>query len=271
MAALPPAVRARLGPGEAAGWVTTLSSRIRTAHPALEQTPALFAFLGARLVGPAADKGLEALHVEDLALAWGCLEAVPHALERFDLEVLRPIVRRVGADPDVAQRVREKLWVGRKLEEYGGRGPLAAWTRMVVRRQLLNDVRGPAPVAAGDPAAEPEGDLFALANPELLALREDAKGALKQALAEAMAALPAEDREVLRLHYLDGLPHGEVGKKVGLPRSTVAFRLERARGRLLDHTRAALERALGERRSDVDSLIRAAHSNLELSLSLLRR
>jgi RNA polymerase sigma-70 factor (ECF subfamily) len=272
VSAAPEGVRRRLAQGLADGLVEEICRRVGAAHPDLELGPSFLAFVGARLNEGVLDRGLDSLFVEDLALVWACLEASPTALERFDLTVLRPILRRLGTDADTAQRVREKLWVGRKLEEYAGRGALSAWTRMVVRRQVINDARGSGPSTVPESEeAGGEAALLALADPELLALQADARATLEQALRDALAGLAAEDRELLRLHHIEGIPHGEVGKRVGLPRSTVAFRLERARERLLKEVRESLARLLGERQSDVDSLIRAVRGDFDLSLSLLRR
>lgn len=273
--AVPPGARELLSPSGAERWAEHLHRRVSAAHPDLDQPHSLFAFVGARLGEATLEKGPDALHMEDLALAWGCLQAMPLALERFDLLVLRPLVRRMGADPDLAQRVREKLWVGRKLEEYAGRGPLKGWTRMVMQRLAINELRRTPPGQAGAlPNADeggPDERLWALADPELLTLQANARGVMKQALSAALAVLPEEDRLLLRLHHLEGIPHGQVGRRVGLPRSTVAFRLERARTRLFAQTRAELQRLIGERPSDVESVIRAVQGDLDLSLSLLRR
>lgn len=266
-------VRRRLEGAAGERFLERIETRARSAHPGFEVSPSFLSFVGARINEAILERGPELLFVEDLALVWGCLEAVPSALERFDQQILAPILRRLGTDSDTAQRVREKLWVGRRLEEYAGRGPLSAWTRMVVKRQVINDSRGEGPVLPAPSDDEAQNDPFlelAEKDPEFQALQADARAALKRSLQSALQALAPEELELLRLHHIQGVPHGELGKKFGLPRSTVAFRLEKARAHLLERARASLETLLGERRSDVDSLIRAVQGDWDLSLSILR-
>jgi RNA polymerase sigma factor (sigma-70 family) len=58
---------------------------------------------------------------------------------------------------------------------------------------------------------------------------------------KALAELPAEQRETVQLHYVDGLRVWEIAALVGVPAGTVKARLHRARGRL----RCALAAELG--------------------------
>jgi RNA polymerase sigma-70 factor (ECF subfamily) len=54
----------------------------------------------------------------------------------------------------------------------------------------------------------------------------------REAVRAALEALPAEDREVLRLKYLDGLRYRELAERLGLDLEAVEYRLLRARRRL---------------------------------------
>jgi RNA polymerase sigma-70 factor (ECF subfamily) len=56
----------------------------------------------------------------------------------------------------------------------------------------------------------------------------------RQRVAGAMAALPAELREVLVLRAVEGLSYAEIASVAGIPAGTVMSRLSRARKRLLD-------------------------------------
>ncbi len=70
-----------------------------------------------------------------------------------------------------------------------------------------------------------QGDDF---DPVQLALREENREMLRQALAE----LPIEFREVLVLRELEGLSYKEIAAITGLPPGTIMSRLTRARERL---------------------------------------
>jgi RNA polymerase sigma factor (sigma-70 family) len=69
--------------------------------------------------------------------------------------------------------------------------------------------------------------------------RLDAAGTVR-ALASALAAMPARDREVLLLHAWANLEPTEIARALGLPPGTARSRLHRARNRLRD-TIASLE------------------------------
>jgi RNA polymerase sigma-70 factor, ECF subfamily len=53
-----------------------------------------------------------------------------------------------------------------------------------------------------------------------------------QRLAEAMAALPPAQLETLQLAYFEGLSHGEIAERLGLPLGTVKGRIRLALERL---------------------------------------
>lgn len=52
------------------------------------------------------------------------------------------------------------------------------------------------------------------------------------AVDEALAALPAETRQLLVLHYVEGIPCAELGERLGVSAGAVRVRLHRARARL---------------------------------------
>lgn len=58
------------------------------------------------------------------------------------------------------------------------------------------------------------------------------RGALREALDQAIEGLPVEFREVLILRDVQGLSYGEIAEVVGIPVGTVMSRLSRARQRL---------------------------------------
>ena len=51
-------------------------------------------------------------------------------------------------------------------------------------------------------------------------------------LREALSELPAEQRAILSLHYLDGMPVAEIARVLDVPTGTVKSRLYYARDRL---------------------------------------
>jgi RNA polymerase sigma factor (sigma-70 family) len=65
---------------------------------------------------------------------------------------------------------------------------------------------------------------------------------LHRCVLRALEALPAEQRAVVRLHYLDGLTLAEIGVLAGAPLGTVKARLHRAREKLRAQLLQELER-----------------------------
>lgn len=65
-------------------------------------------------------------------------------------------------------------------------------------------------------------------DPELKLLNEDRR----RVLLDALAALPAEDRSFVVLHYFQGLTFREIAETCGGQTSTVKVRVHRARGKL---------------------------------------
>jgi RNA polymerase sigma-70 factor (ECF subfamily) len=73
---------------------------------------------------------------------------------------------------------------------------------------------------------------------EIIAPRQGLPREEQIALDAAMLALPAEEREIIALKYLDGLSYEEIAARLDVPRGTVMSRLFHARKHLL----AKLER-----------------------------
>jgi RNA polymerase sigma-70 factor, ECF subfamily len=248
--------------------VGTVEERGRAAWPELKVDAKRFmAWLGKRANEPG-------LHAEDLWLSFACLSKTKGALEAFRSHALQPALETLPEHDrdDVGQRVLARLLTGARpqLEGYEGRGSLVRWLKLVVVRESRQE-RAEAKRRAG-PVEDDVAQLSAavLAGPESRLHKAKAQRLLKTALVSALLELQPEERRLLKLHHLDGLPHGEVGAQLKLPRSTVAFRLAKVREQVLAATRRALE-AEGVREEELDALFGAAKSGFELSFSALRR
>lgn len=279
---------AALSPGlrEAAQGVPTLQEDLASLHarataawPELRVEGATFAaYVGARVNAASLEAGLESLFAEHLWLAAACTLGDARAQSLFERRMLQPALRIAPEETreELGQRLRQKLLTGARprLLEYAGRGALLAWLGMVVRRELIDLKREAHRDQAGGKRSEELTPTLAdvlAADPELRLAREQAKDALAKALNGALASLAPEDRRMLRMHHLDGVPHGQIGHALGVPRSTVAYRLAQARDGLLERARALLTAELKLNDSEVDSLIGMARSHFELSFSVLKR
>jgi RNA polymerase sigma-70 factor (ECF subfamily) len=118
---------------------------------------------------------------------------------------------------------------------------------------------------------EPEDALLSalpspLVDPEMALLRQTSRDEFREAFAEAVATLSSRERTLLRQHYVDGLQPGELGPLYGVHRTTALRWLQDASEVLVRATRRRLQARLDASPEDVDSLIRALGSQLDLSL-----
>jgi RNA polymerase sigma-70 factor, ECF subfamily len=219
---------------------------------------------------------LEALHAEDLYLACGCAAADDKALQAFEAEFLPQVADYVGQidrDPvfvdEVRQRLRERLFVpaepgGRsRICEYTGRGALGAWLRVVAVRVALNlRRRAKTTVSADDepalrsPAPDPEVDYLKTRYGE----------EFRAAFRATLDTLSRDERNLLKLHYIDGLNIDEIGIAYHVHRATVARWLAAARERILEETRRQLAERLDAGSQDVDSVLALVRSQLDVSI-----
>ncbi len=218
---------------------------------------------------------LDALDRPDVYLVCACLQGIPEAIEAFDRTQIEPVrrilLRKMTLDSalldDVLQRLRTDLFARgsrpSKLLSYSGKGKVRAWlTTVAIRaaREVL-PADSKAPQTLGSVAAA------TARTPELEFLRATHQEHFRAAFSEAMAALSARERNLLRLHLLDGLNVDRIGATYDVHRATAARWIAAARERLVSETRRLLARRLGLHVGEVDSLMALLTSQLDLSIS----
>lgn len=234
-------------------------------------------FLAALTARAPDDETLSQLLVADLFLAWACLQGDRAALEHLDASVLSRVpeaVRSIDSSgafcDEVKQRVRERLLLGvdgkPKLLEYGGKGPLAKWTRVVAVRLALSLKESQKPEHELDEVPELAA---ADESPEVRLLKTRHGKDFTEAFQAAIGGLSPRDRNLLRLAYVDRLNVDEIGRIYGTHRSTAARQVAGARDAVLHRTRELLAERLRLSGSQVDSLIGAVRSQLDVSLNRL--
>lgn len=250
-----------------------LVSRARGAFPAVAMDEAGFV----TWLAPRAKGELAALPAEDLFLAWACARGDAAALRELDaryLSRLAAAIARVDAAPEfldeVLQQLREKLLVGAppRIATYDGDGPLMSWLRAAAVRTALNARRPGARLVAADDEALEALPLSA-PDPELTAVRTQHRAVFSEAFQAALRTLTPRERNVLRLQALDGLPLERIGDIYGVNKSTVSRWLSKVHDALLVATRAGLAERLSLDDGELDSLLRAMRSGLELSMARL--
>jgi len=137
---------------------------------------------------------------------------------------IKRYMQRLGADPDLAEDLAQEtlVQVWRKAGQFDSSRAPSAWVFTIarnlridrLRRQRLYEVE----LTEEADAEDEQGDGHQRVLDRLDAGR----------LPDLVGALPAEQVEVIRLAYFEGLSHGEVGKALDLPLGTVKSRLRLA-------------------------------------------
>jgi RNA polymerase sigma-70 factor (ECF subfamily) len=242
------------------------------AWPELELDPQRFrAHLDTRGLTP------DMSHAADLYLACACLHGLPRALAAFDSTLLARIATFVAKlrptdelITELKQVMREELFTGAapKIRDYSGKGPLAAWLRVVALRAALKLKRD-----RGEQRLprEPHDVALTRSSPELQALRNRYRPLFSDAFHDALAELTTDERNLLRLHFVDGLSMDALGKLFRVNRSTVFRRLNSCTAALNRAIRVRVGEQLGVSTSEFESLAQLIASDLEVSLSGLLR
>jgi RNA polymerase sigma factor (sigma-70 family) len=121
---------------------------------------------------------------------------------------------------DVTQQVFVDAWRGRDRYD-PQRAPLPAWLFGIAKRKVVDRLRSlertPVPTAdAGEDAGEPGSTESAIEGT-----------ADRLLIADALARLPAERRQVLQLAFYDDLTHTQIAEQLDLPLGTVKSHLRR--------------------------------------------
>ena len=257
-----------------------LIARARGAHGVRVEDGVFRQYLAMRVPPDASLEQISGLHAEDLYLACACASGVAGALAVFDRAFLggdldRALARITSSAPvveEVRQQLRVKLFVGEggpgKIVDYSGRGPLAGWVRVAAVRTALNLVTRQGP---DTPSGDDEEPLLGVADPETEYLKTQHRAEFEQAFRAALSTLSIEQRQLLRLHYVDGLTLAQIGRLRQVHESTISRRLLAARDQLLAETRRALSAELHLGQAEVDSLMGRVMSRADVTLSTLFR
>jgi RNA polymerase sigma-70 factor (ECF subfamily) len=226
-----------------------------------------------RYVEERAPGSAEGLRADELYIACACARGDERAMREFDRRYLSEIpsfLARVRPSAhlvdDVRQLVRETLFVQGKIKQYSGRGSLVSWLRVVTLRVTSNLRRGDrANVELQEALPAPGID------PELGAIHRRYGESFQVALRDALTGLGAEERTLLRLHYLDGLNIDKIAIVFNVSRATIGRRIVAVRERIVEETHRLLRDRLGATPGELASLLRVVRSNLAMSLSVVLR
>jgi len=225
----------------------------------------------------AADE-LRDVMVADLYLACACGAGNARAIARFERDILskvRAYLGHIDASPvfvdEARQRLREKLLVSTAdrsgaILDYRGRGTLESWVRVAAVRLALNMKRSQKRANANLVHDFNEADVAAArGDPEVAMIRGLHREHFRAAFHATLAELSADERTVLRMHYLDGLTIDEICVGFRVHRSTIARWLDRARKSVLSSTLHRMKQSAGAAQ-DTDTTMRLIESVFDVSV-----
>ncbi|MFO0548840.1 MAG: sigma-70 family RNA polymerase sigma factor [Polyangiaceae bacterium] len=220
---------------------------------------------------------LEADAARDVALALACgrgVEAARVVFAKLVLDGARGAIAHMKLDAatteDAAQRTLDRLLSPGedgvpRVARYASRGALRGLVSVTANRVALELLRGEERRAAREQASNDVQP--AALDPELALVKEEYRAAFKVAFRAAVEALDPHERNLLRLHLVDGLTLEELARMYGQHRATVVRHLARARERVLRATTTALKDRLKTDEHGVSELLGLVESRLDLSLS----
>jgi len=225
---------------------------------------------------------LEQLSLAELYLACACMRGIAPAIELFERNYLAPLPAMLRGPKqcdalidDVCQLARVKLLVptpggGPKISEYTGRGALMSWVRVTAVRIAIKLQAGEKPASEQDsdgpsyedhpaPGVDPEWDY----------IKRRHHTDFRHAVREAFSVLSANERHLLRLHFVDQLSMYELAALFRVNQSTISRKLKTARQTIYEETRRRLQERLGLSQRDFKSFLAVLDSQFELGLSQL--
>lgn len=213
--------------------------------------------------------------LEDLYLATACTAGDTRAwaeCEAKHFAFIRAFARRFLPDVDardLADQVIADLWQRGKIARYAGRSTLRTWLGAVVAHAAANVRRAAAPQVPLTRTSS--GPAVTAVAPSGAASPEDATAErmLAGLVSRAVAALPAEEKLMLRLYYEQGLTLDQMTRITRSSKATLSRRLKAIRSRLKSAVDDLAMRTTGTSAASIREGLRLEH--LELDLSTLLR
>ena len=163
----------------------------------------------------------------------GDRRAIDELLARYEQPIYRFGLRMCGDEESARDVLQETMLAAfRNLQGFRGQAALSTWLYQIARSFCIKQRRGTRPQAVldeqmPDAAAPPDAQVHA---------RE-----IGAALSAAIAALPADQREVIVLRDVEGLSAEEAASVVGIEVGALKSRLHRARMTLREHLADAIK------------------------------
>jgi RNA polymerase sigma-70 factor (ECF subfamily) len=212
---------------------------------------------------------IDEIHADDLCFVIACERGDEKAWQdlvaRYDPTV-KSAARKLASNLEDANDLAGSIWAElyglredengnrkTKLAYYSGRGSLGGWLRAIVSQMAVDKFRKESRLVqieetrvfehlAEDSSNNSDNHhvVSHTENPEKLYSDKQTEGDVSAAIREAIAALDAEDRLILKMYYFDGLKLKDIGAVFGFHEATASRRLVRVQSDI----RKAVEKSL---------------------------
>lgn len=135
------------------------------------------------------------------------------------------IVRRLAADPDLAQDIAQEVWIQifRALPSWRGEAKFSTWVHRIAVNRALNALRRTRRLASLEMAIEEDS----------ATVEQDGERAmLARTIEEAVQRLSPGARTVFLLHDVEGYTHEEIATELGISPGGSKSQLFKARAKL---------------------------------------
>ncbi len=153
-------------------------------------------------------------------------------IRRYQTRILGHVARMVGSREDALDLCQEIfIKVFGALERYNPQYKFSTWLFRIAGNAAIDHLRKRRPRTVALETSDSEGKV---SSPEYKSLDLDPYGQLRNvergdAIARAIAALPAEFRELITLRHFAGLSYEQIAEVKDMPLGTVKNKLFRAR------------------------------------------
>lgn len=165
----------------------------------------------------------------------GDRRAVDELLARYEQQIYRFGLRMCGDEESAREVLQETMLAAfRNLPGFRGQASLSTWLYQIARSFCIKERRGVRPTTTLDDSLRDQADA-----PDLQVYARQ----IGEALASAIRALPADQREVLVLRDVEGLSAQEAAQVVGIEVGALKSRLHRARTAMREKLAGAMAAA----------------------------
>lgn len=237
---------------------------------------------------------VDSLRADDLCLIIACEKGDETAwndlVKNFDSTV-KSAARKISNNSEDAEDLASSIWaelyglkhdkdgkVKSKLSYYSGRGSLGGWLRAIVSQLAIDQFRKQSRLVQIEENREFENlanessektdnksVVSTSANPEEIFSETEAQRDVSIALKEAIAALEAEDKLILKLYYFDDLKLKDIGNALGFHEATASRKLVRVQTEIRKSVEKILQTKHGWKQEEVKRFLSDAALKLGIN------